>query len=49
MQAHLRTVRDQTNPRQLRAEIYQLREQLFDLPLAQRPEDQWLIPAESAA
>jgi hypothetical protein len=49
MQAHLRAVRDQTNPRQLRAEIYQLREQLFDLPLAQHPEDQWLIPAESVA
>lgn len=48
-QARLRAVRDQINPRQLRAEIYQLREQLFDLPLAQRPEDQWLIPAESAA
>ena len=48
-QAHLRAVRDRTNPRQLRAEIYQLREQLFDLPLAQRPEDQWLIPENDAA
>jgi len=48
-QARLRQMRDQTNPRQLRAEIYQLREQLFDLPLAQRPEDRWLIPDEPTA
>jgi hypothetical protein len=48
-QVHLRTLRDQTNPRQLRTEIYQLREQLFDLPLAQRPEDRWLIGDEHTA
>jgi hypothetical protein len=46
VQARLRAVRDQTNPRQLRTEIYQLREQLFDLPIAQRREDRWLISAE---
>ncbi len=44
-QTRLRALRDETNPRQLRTEIYQLREQLFDLPLAQRPEDRWLLPA----
>jgi hypothetical protein len=42
--ARLRAWRDQTNPRKLRAEIYQLRDQLFDLPLARRPQDRWLIP-----
>lgn len=42
--ARLGALRAQTNPRQLRREIYQLREQLFDLPLAQRPQDSWLIP-----
>jgi hypothetical protein len=48
-QARLRARRDQTNPRQLRAEIFRQREQLFDLPLAQRPEDGWLISGEEAA
>lgn len=48
-QTRLRQLRDQTNPRQLRSEIYQLREQLFDLPLAQRAEDQWLIADENTA
>lgn len=48
-QVRLRALRDQTNPRQLRTEVYQLREQLFDLPLAQRPEDRWLIADEHAA
>lgn len=47
-QAHLLAVREQTNPRQLRREIYQLRDQLFDLPLAHAPEETWLIPAEAA-
>ncbi len=47
-QARLRAQRDAINPRQLRAEIYRLREQLFDLPLAQRPEDGWLISDEAA-
>ena len=45
-QARLRAQRDAINPRQLRAELYRLREQLFDLPLAQRPEDGWLISDE---
>ncbi len=44
--ARLRTWRDQINPRQLRAEIYRLRERLFDLPLASCPQDQWLIPED---
>ena len=48
-QARLRARRDQTNPRQLRKEIYQLRDQLFALPLATRPEDSWLIGDEAAA
>jgi hypothetical protein len=42
--ARLHKLRHQTNPRQLRAEIYQLRDQLFDLPLARRPQESWLIP-----
>ena len=42
----LRAQRDQTNPRQLRAEIYRRRDQLFDLPLAKRPQDAWLISDE---
>ena len=45
----LRTLRDQTNPRQLRKEIYQLRDQLFDLPLATQPKDRWLISDEDTA
>ncbi len=35
--------RDRTNPRQLRNEIYQLRDQLFKLPRASRPQDRWVI------
>ncbi|MCX7840273.1 MAG: integrase [Anaerolineae bacterium] len=42
--ARLHALRAQINPRQLRAEIYALREQLFDLPLARYPQDRWLIP-----
>lgn len=45
-QARLQELRAQTNPRQLRREIYQLRDQLFDLPLARSPQDSWLIPDE---
>ncbi len=48
-QARLRALRAQTNPRQLRREIYQLRDQLFELPLARRPQDSWLIPDEDDA
>jgi hypothetical protein len=44
--AHLRARRDQTNQRQLRTEIYQLRDRLFDLPLANCPQDTWLISDE---
>lgn len=44
--ARLRAQRDQTNPRQLRAEIYRRRDQLFDLPQARRPQDAWLISDE---
>jgi hypothetical protein len=39
----LQTLRRQTNPRQLRREIYALRDQLFALPLASRPSDRALI------
>jgi hypothetical protein len=46
--ARLRAQRDQTNPRQLRTEIYRLRDQLFDLPLAKRPQDAWLIADETS-
>lgn len=35
--------RDETNPRQLRREVYCLRDALFDLPLATCPADSWLI------
>ncbi len=45
-QARLRAQRDAINPRQLRKEIYCLREQLFDLPLATTPEETWLIPPD---
>lgn len=45
--AQLRAQRDRTNPRELRREIYRLRDQLFDLPLAQRPQDSWVIPEGS--
>jgi len=48
-QARLRALRAQTNPRQLRHEIYQLRDQLFELPLARSPQDSWLIPDEDDA
>ena len=44
--ARLRGQRDQTNPRQLRTEIYQLRDQLFDLPLARCAQDTWLVSDE---
>jgi hypothetical protein len=40
---HLLSLRDQTNPRQLRKEIYQLRDQIFTLPLASRPQDGWIM------
>ncbi len=46
--ARLRAQRDQTNPRQLRAEIYRLRDELFDLPLVSRPQDAWLISDEAS-
>jgi hypothetical protein len=39
----LEELRAQTNPRQLRGEIYRMRDQLFDLPLATRPEDSALL------
>lgn len=45
-QVRLTAMRDQMNPRQLRHEIYRLRDQLFDLPLASSPTDQWLIPPD---
>jgi hypothetical protein len=45
-QVRLTALRDRTNPRQLRQGIYRLRDQLFDLPLASSPADQWLIPAD---
>ncbi len=48
-QARLRTLRAQTNPRRLRLGIYQMRDQLFDLPLACRPQDSWLILDEETA
>jgi len=35
--------RAQTNPRQLRREIYRLRDAVFELPPHSRPEDGWLI------
>jgi hypothetical protein len=46
-QKRLRDRRDATNPRQLRAEIYRLRDQLFDLPLASAPADSWLIAPDA--
>ena len=47
--ARVHALRHQTNPRKLRAEIYQLRDQLFDLPLARRPQESWLIPDQDDA
>jgi hypothetical protein len=37
---------DGTNPRHLRHEIHRLQNQLFDLPLARGPAEQWLIPPD---
>jgi hypothetical protein len=45
-QEQLTALRGRTNPRHLRQEIYRLRDQLFDLPLASSPADQWLIPPD---
>ena len=42
-------LRDQTNPRLLRAEIYDLRDKLLQLPLATCPQDAWLIPSNDDA
>ncbi len=45
-QMRLRKQRDAINPRRLRKEIYDLRDRLFDLPLASAPSDTWLIPPD---
>lgn len=42
-QAALKGRRASINPRQLRAEIYELRDKVLDLPPASRPADGWLI------
>ena len=47
-QARLQEQRARTNPRQLRSEIYRLRDQLFDLPLAHRPADSALLGKETS-
>ena len=39
----LLALRNQTNPRKLRNEIYQLRDQLFKLPPARHPRDGWIL------
>jgi transposase InsO family protein len=39
----LTVLRDQTNPRQLRQEIYQRRDQVFALPLASCARDGWIL------
>jgi len=40
---YLLALRNQTNPRQLRNEIYQLRDQFFKLPPARHPRDGWIL------